>query len=90
MVDGLKACLLRYSELASITGESTTTISSITNIPTWLRENLGMNDEYRIGQSTSSESQVYAVYGNSQMKAVSDSTSLGVRPVIRVKRSNVE
>ena len=48
MVDGLKACLLRYSELASITGESTTTISSITNIPTWLRENLGMNDEYRM------------------------------------------
>lgn len=90
MVDGLKACLLRYSELASITGESTTTISSITNIPTWLRENLGMNDEYRIGQSTSSESQVYAVYGNGQMKAVSDSTSLGIRPVIRVKRSNVE
>ena len=49
-----------------------------------------MNDEYRIGQSTSSESQVYAVYGNGQMKDVSDSTSLGVRPVIRVKRSNVE
>lgn len=90
MVDGLKACLLRYSELASITGESTTTISSITNIPTWLRENLGMNDEYRIGQSTSSESQVYAVYGDGQIKLVTNTTVLQYRPVIRVKRSNVE
>ena len=89
--DGDKIRLLKYSELASITDHSTTSIESITNVPGWLTEDLSTTQGYWIGQHTSGTStQAYAIYGNGQMKAVSDYTSLGIRPVIRVKRSNVE
>ena len=87
VVEGLKARLLRYSELASITGKSTTTIQSITNVPTWLTENLETDQGYWMGQANSSGSQVYAVYGDGQMKLVAGTTSLQYRPVIRVQRS---